>query len=38
MYKFDYEHAAQTFAYQHRQNGWDTIITESGGYWWVEVL
>lgn len=38
MYKFVYEHAARTFAYQQGQNGWDTIVTESEGYWWVEVL
>ena len=38
MYKFNYEHAANTFAYQMRCNGWDAIITESEGYWWVEVL
>jgi len=38
MYKFVYEHAARTFAYQQGQNGWDTIVTECKGYWWVEVL
>ena len=38
MYKFVYKHAARTFAYQKEKNGWDTIVTESEGYWWVEVL
>ena len=38
MYKFAYEHAARTFAYQKGQSGWDTIVTECEGYWWVEVL
>ncbi len=38
MYKFIYEHAARTFAYQKGLNGWDAIVTESEGYWWVEVL
>ena len=38
MYKFVHEHHARTFAYQKGQNGWDTIITECEGYWWVEVL
>jgi len=38
MYKFVYEHAARTFAYQLGQIGWDTIVTEGEGYWWVEVL
>lgn len=38
MYKFVYKHAARTFAYQKGLNGWDTIVTESEGYWWVEVL
>jgi hypothetical protein len=38
MYKFIHEHAARTFAYQQGQNGWDAIVTECEGYWWVEVL
>lgn len=38
MYKFYYEHAARTFAYQQRQSGWDAIVSESEGFWWVEVL
>jgi len=38
MHKFIYEHAARTFAYQKGLNGWDAIVTESEGYWWVEVL
>jgi hypothetical protein len=38
MYKFIHEHAARTFAYQKGQSGWDAIVTECEGYWWVEVL
>ena len=38
MYKFFYEHHARNFAYMQGKNGWDTIITHSVGYWWVEVL
>ena len=38
MYKFIHEHAARNFAYQRGKSGWDTIVTECEGYWWVEVL
>ena len=37
-YKFIYEHAARTFAYQKGEHGWDAIVTSSEGYWWVEVI
>jgi len=36
MYKFIYEHAARTFAYQKKQKGMEMKVFKSEGYWWAE--
>ena len=36
MIEFMYEHAARTFAYQKKQNGWEMKVFKSKGYWWAE--